>query len=234
MSGHILTVVPRTQPTFEKAKDVQKIMRKNHPVLRRVIIYTSPKPLHSLIAVAMENFVNSQDKGLFASLIGRFNYVETGLISLACALYHFVMALGVTLAAGAALGQSDVLNNAFNKHWLHAAIAACGIGASVLGFISPLVGAIVTGGLLSVIVSRVRSTWNELKLPSKKQRVEIIKALYEQHREDLYQGLELAVDSDKVNKMIERFDRAIKKARSIEQLLMECLKGIVHLPQAQN
>lgn len=235
MSEVTLTVVKRSEPQFEKAEDVQEILKDNLPILRKVMIYLEAKPLHSLIAVALENFVNSRDGWFSASLVSRFNYVETGLISLVCLLYNFVMALGATLLAIATCGQFDIVNNVFNKHWLHTAVAACGIGISVLGFTSPLIGAVATGGMLSVIISRVRNSWDDLKLPSDEERVAIVKALYMQHRDDLVQGLEqLAADSSKVNKMIRRIDRAINEARSLEQLLKKCLQGIVRLPRAQN
>lgn len=234
MSAQNITVVPRTEPVFNKAEDVQKIVRNNLPVMRTVMIYVQAKPLHSLITVPVENLLTHQEGGICAALAIRFNYIETGMISFACLIYNFFMAIGATVLAAITCGQNDNINHAFNKHWTHTAIAASGLVISALGCVSPLVATCATAGLLSLVITRLRSAWSELKLPSNEERMAIVRSLYELHREDIAQGLqELVSDSEKASQMIDKIEHAVKNARSIEDFLMKCLRGVVHEPAAQ-
>ncbi len=213
--------------------DAQILLRDSLPVMRKIMIYLEAKPLHSLIAVALENVVNAQEGGLYAALSSRMNYIETGLISTVCALYNLIVALGLTLPTAVTCGKVKTFRYIFSKHWLHAVIAGCGVVISGFGCVSPLVGAVATGAMLSVVVSRVKAAWKTLKLPSRKERIQMVRAFYAERREDLIQALsQLVAGERRVRRMIIKIDRAVIEARSLEDLLKKCLQGGTHASAA--
>jgi hypothetical protein len=228
-----LRVVPRSNAEIDKVDDAQAMLQKSLPVVRKIVAYLEAKPLHALIAVALENALNFQEGGVLAALSSRMNYIETGLISVVCAIHNLIVALSVTALIVVTCGQVKALHHVFSRYWLHTVMAGCGIGISVLGVGSPILGIVATGGMLSVVIVRVRSAWRELQLPSRKKRMRIVRAFYAQHRGDLAQALtQLVASRRRVSKMIRRIDCALAEAQSLEELLKKCLQNGTHASAA--
>jgi hypothetical protein len=229
MGGMHLQVFPATPN--EGVQELEKILKDNLPTLRYIRIFMEAKPLHTLFAVAVENFLGKEENCLkwFTS---RLTYVEAGLMSLASWGYNFVMALIATGLDLVTLGEVESIHYAFKKHWLHTAIAACSVVISILGFIHPLVGAVATLGLATYVGKLIRDAWSKLEIPDSKGRMQIVSQMYEGSRGEIGQLFsQLIPDPQRANDVMEKIEKVFKESETFEGLVINGLLALIHTPQ---